>query len=305
MSHALGRDASVQELRRLTNEELTRYTALAPVFAQVVAYLTHITTTVNIYVIVTGGDWAAAIGNAFGLNYETQLWLLALHVALSIIVVISLLGMGNNFIQRLNFLDWLGVAFWPTIRQLGGHEFAWHGPSGDITVSPLSPDQARTRPQALTGPLDSRICDGNASSFCCPLPPLVSASPSSPGFTKTVRRAASSVLGYKTLSVFLIRSQSPLWHSSVLAICLIKLAARSLGSIYRILKYRRQRKKRARLKVFDAYPNLAVPPALSRRWQLPVHDTRRPALGNGGNGWLADMPPVVRSPRRREPTAEI
>jgi hypothetical protein len=149
MSHALGRDASVQELRRLTNEELTRYTAHAPVFAQVVAYLTHITTTVNIYVIVTGGDWAAAIGNAFGLNYETQLWLLALHVALSIIVVISLLGMGNNFIQRLNFLDWLGVAFWPTIRQLGGHEFAWHGPSGDITVSPLSPDQARTRPQAL------------------------------------------------------------------------------------------------------------------------------------------------------------
>jgi hypothetical protein len=110
-----------------TPDELTRYKAHAPVLAQATAFLTHITTTASLYVTVTGAAWAVVLGNPFGARPTTLVPLLILHILLSFGVAIGIWGVGNNFIQRLNFARWLGVKFWPNIERIGGWDYAWLG----------------------------------------------------------------------------------------------------------------------------------------------------------------------------------
>jgi hypothetical protein len=64
----------------------------------------------------------------------TLLWILGLHIAVSVGVAFGLWGIGNNFIQRLNFARWIGVRGWPRIERLGSLEFSWSGvPSRDLS----------------------------------------------------------------------------------------------------------------------------------------------------------------------------
>jgi hypothetical protein len=86
-----------------TPDELTRYEAHEPVLAQATAFLRHITTMASLYATVTGAAWALTLGNSFGARPTTLLPLLILHFLLSFGVAIGIWGVGNNFIQRLNF----------------------------------------------------------------------------------------------------------------------------------------------------------------------------------------------------------
>ena len=110
-----------------SDEELRSYSAHGPVLEQANAFLTSITTVVGTYATVTGAAWVVVSANTFGVSNTTLLWILGLHIALSVGVAISLWGTGNNFIQRLNFARWLAQRFWPRIGRLGGPTFAWLG----------------------------------------------------------------------------------------------------------------------------------------------------------------------------------
>jgi hypothetical protein len=120
-----------------TPDELTRYKAHEPVLAQATAFLRHITTTASLYATVTGAAWALTLGNSFGARPTTLLPLLILHFLLSFGVAIAIWGVGNNFIQRLNFARWLGVKFWPNIERIGGRDYAW------LRVPVAEPDTSR------------------------------------------------------------------------------------------------------------------------------------------------------------------
>jgi len=127
-----------------TSDELERYAAHAAVAAQATAFLAHITTTVGLYATITGAAWGVVLGNTFGVRPATLLLLLGLHAVLSFGVAIGLWGMGNNFIQRLNFAQWLGVTFWPRIERVG-RDFAWRGvPSARYAVQPLGAEALET-----------------------------------------------------------------------------------------------------------------------------------------------------------------
>jgi hypothetical protein len=117
-----------------TSEELKSYAAHGPVLEQATAFLTHITTTITLYATVTGAAWVVVSANTLGVNNTTLLWILALHIALSLGVSIGLWGVGNNFIQRLNFARWIGVKGWPHIQEFGGLHRSWSGvPANDQT----------------------------------------------------------------------------------------------------------------------------------------------------------------------------
>ncbi|WP_426528825.1 hypothetical protein [Bradyrhizobium sp. McL0615] len=103
--------------------ELTKYAAHAPVFAQVTAFLTQITQTVVVYVTITGGAWAVVSSNTIGASTTTLLSILALHIVLSVGTALGLKGVGNNFVQRLDFLRQLGLEYWPRIEEMGKN--AW------------------------------------------------------------------------------------------------------------------------------------------------------------------------------------
>ena len=112
---------------RPSERELTAYAAHGPVLDQATAFLTHITTTISLYTTITGGAWAAILSAALGLRSNTKLWLLGLHVIFSFFVFLSLWGVGNNFIQRLNFARWLGTVYWPRIEKFGWSKLCLEG----------------------------------------------------------------------------------------------------------------------------------------------------------------------------------
>lgn len=128
--------------------ELEHYAAHAPVLEQATAFLTHIATTVTLYATVTGAAWAVVASNALGVDPTTLRGLLGLHIFLSILVAISVWGVGNNFIQRLNFARWLGVAFWPNIEKLG-HDYAWKGVPKPGADKPFTANSIDKRPIIL------------------------------------------------------------------------------------------------------------------------------------------------------------
>jgi hypothetical protein len=119
-----------------TAAELKLYAAHGPVVEQAAAFLTHITTTTTLYATVTGAAWVVVSANTLGVSNTTLLWILGLHIALSVGVTIGLSGMSNNFIQRLNFARWIGVKGWPHIQQLGGRKISWSGVPANDTSKP-------------------------------------------------------------------------------------------------------------------------------------------------------------------------
>jgi len=109
-----------------SSTELDRYAAHASVLTQAIAFLTQITQTVVLYVTITGGAWAVVSSNTIGAGSATLMWILVLHIAVSFGIALGLWGLGNNFIQRLNFAQWLGREYWPSIGEMGRD--AWRGP---------------------------------------------------------------------------------------------------------------------------------------------------------------------------------
>lgn len=135
--------------RDVLQKELETYSVHGPVLEQATAFLTHITTTVALYVTVTGAAWAVVSANTLGVSDTTLLWILGLHIALSLGVAIGLWGMGNNFIQRLNFARWLGVKGWPTIEKAGELKFAWSGvPANDLVTVKTSTEWINDKKKA-------------------------------------------------------------------------------------------------------------------------------------------------------------
>lgn len=122
-------DATGQRTEEQTDDErdLQRYAAHGEMAAQATGFLTHITTTVSLYVTVTGAAWAVASSNTIGASSAALLCLLAFHIAFSIGVALGLWGMGNSLIQRLNMARWVGEVFWPSIERIGRPDSSWCG----------------------------------------------------------------------------------------------------------------------------------------------------------------------------------
>jgi hypothetical protein len=108
-------------------EDLRRYETHSAVAEQASAFLGQLSTTAGLYATVTGAAWAVVTGNTFGVRNSMLLWLLGLHILLSLGMALGMWGLANNLIQRLNFARWLGNAYWPSIQQYGGPDVAWRG----------------------------------------------------------------------------------------------------------------------------------------------------------------------------------
>ena len=96
--------------------------------AQANSFLTQMITILSLYATVTGAAWIVLSGNAVGLSFGALFTIGVLHIVLSLLAGFVLWGVGNNFIQRLNFAQWIGRMFWSDIGGIGGEvSKAWYG----------------------------------------------------------------------------------------------------------------------------------------------------------------------------------
>jgi hypothetical protein len=112
--------------------ELAAYASHAAILSQVGSFITQIMATIGFYVTVTGAVWGIAAADRFNIGLNAVVWILGMHVALSLGVAASLKGLGASMIQRLEFAKEMGGRFWPGIVQMG--DDAWRGPLPAFTL---------------------------------------------------------------------------------------------------------------------------------------------------------------------------
>jgi hypothetical protein len=100
-------------------DELKNYAAHAAILTQVSGFITQIMATITFYVTVTGAVWGVAASDPLNIGQKAITWILGMHIALSLGVAVSLRGLGNNLIQRLEFARLMGERFWPDIVKMG------------------------------------------------------------------------------------------------------------------------------------------------------------------------------------------
>jgi hypothetical protein len=98
---------------------LLNYDTHAKVFEQVTAFHGQITTTLNLYLLASGGIWAFVLGAAGQVDTRVGIWALVLHIAISGAAASVCFGLGQTVLQRLNFLKALGQLYWKDIEDKG------------------------------------------------------------------------------------------------------------------------------------------------------------------------------------------
>jgi hypothetical protein len=105
------------ELSKPTKEDLLNYQAYPPIFEQVTNLFGYLVTTINLYLLATGGLWAFALGSTDRPGLRMPVFVL--HILISIAAAAVCWGLGSTIKQRLNFLNLLGEALWPSIEAIG------------------------------------------------------------------------------------------------------------------------------------------------------------------------------------------
>ncbi len=114
----------------IDKEQLERYALTYGVYEHILALQALLAQISSIYVVVTGGLWAAVTSSDLDLDVEQRFIILGLHFLASVWLVPLFIGITGAVRLRFLFLEKIGVALFPDLKQLGEDSFneAYGGP---------------------------------------------------------------------------------------------------------------------------------------------------------------------------------
>ena len=112
-------DTAAEAPQFTLSDEIANYQLHSRLTDHVLGYYTQLGTIANLFMIATGAVWFVLAPNTFNLSSITVEVALALHIALSCIVLNIMLSMAKAIEKRREFAIKLGEKLFPSIQAIG------------------------------------------------------------------------------------------------------------------------------------------------------------------------------------------